>query len=300
MALGFREQVDAVASNVRPDAQRLLFSATAPAAVQEVVTAWVDSPAVIKVRPGVTGGPVTASIGSAVAPEVEAVGSAVGGEADIPTVPPPAAAADTADSVDVSPAAAVGIRQLVQVTAPHKKPRKLVRALEKINAETDEADGKGRERPRVLIFVNKIKTATFVGDFLRKQRIRATELHSQLPQPVRTDALAKFRGGQVQVLVATDVAARGIDIKKLQWVVNYDMPGNLEQYVHRIGRVGRAGSTGTAITFFSRNFVALAPGLIKMLQAGGHPIDRYLTQLVEEAEAGDAGAPVAAEEAEGE
>lgn len=163
-----------------------------------------------------------------------------------------------------------------------------MKLLETIDADAAKAEGAGggpRHRPQVLIFCNKIKTVSFVGDFLRKQNRKAAELHSQLPQVTRTSTLDEFRGGRTQILVATDVAARGIDIKKLMWVVNYDMPGNLEQYVHRIGRVGRAGATGTAVTFFTRNMAALGPGLITMLELGGHPVDRYLVQMVAEAKA---------------
>ena len=134
--------------------------------------------------------------------------------------------------------------------------------------------------PRMQIFANKIKTVNSIVEFLRKQRRKAAGVHSQLPQEAREANIADFRAGRLQLLVATDVAARGLDIKGLMHVVNYDMPGSLEQYVHRIGRCGRAGGTGTAVTLFTRNFAPIAPALVKLLRAGGHPVDRYLDQVV--------------------
>ena len=77
-----------------------------------------------------------------------------------------------------------------------------------------------------------------------------TMLHGQLPQARRSDALTAFKSGKCAVLVTTDVAARGLDVKSLPFVVNFDMPRNVETYVHRIGRTGRNGMSGVAETFF--------------------------------------------------
>ena len=77
--------------------------------------------------------------------------------------------------------------------------------------------------------------------------VAADSIHGDKPQPSRLRALERFKAGEVQILVATDVAARGLDIDDLPLVVNLDLPINAEDYVHRIGRTGRAGSSGEAI-----------------------------------------------------
>ena len=69
----------------------------------------------------------------------------------------------------------------------------------------------------------------------------------------------------MQVLVATDVAARGLDVRTLRAVVNYDMPGSLDMYIHRVGRTGRQGAPGQSFTFFTRNFAGMAPSLVQLL-----------------------------------
>ena len=73
--------------------------------------------------------------------------------------------------------------------------------------------------------------------------------------------------GKVPVLVATDVAARGLDVRTLKAVVNYDMPGSLDMYIHRVGRTGRQGAPGQSFTFFTRNFSGMAPSLVQLLRA---------------------------------
>ncbi len=102
---------------------------------------------------------------------------------------------------------------------------------------------------RVLVFVATQYSAGHVADKLRQAGIAAVELHGQLSQGRRTQALADFHSSQVQVLVATDLAARGIDVVGLQAVVNYDLPRSAVDYTHRIGRTGRAGGTGEAVSF---------------------------------------------------
>ena len=84
---------------------------------------------------------------------------------------------------------------------------------------------------------------------LLKHGFNAAELHGDLPQSSRTSTLNRFKSGDIQLLIASDVAARGLDIADLSHVVNFDVPSNAEDYVHRIGRPGRAGKKGTAFTF---------------------------------------------------
>ena len=125
--------------------------------------------------------------------------------------------------------------QEVCVCAEHKKPRKLLRHLEAVQAE---AQGQ-RRAPRVLVFANRVKTVRFLYDFLKQKEQRVGMLHGKRNKDERDRAMRDFRGGKVSVLVATDVAARGLHISALPHVVCYDFPPTITQYVHRVGRTGR-------------------------------------------------------------
>ena len=103
----------------------------------------------------------------------------------------------------------------------------------------------------VLVFVATKYSTEHVAEKLRRAGIEAAALHGELSQGARTQALSDFKSGAVRVLVATDLAARGIDIVRLPVVVNYDLPRSAVDYTHRIGRTGRAGVSGVAINFIS-------------------------------------------------
>jgi len=102
---------------------------------------------------------------------------------------------------------------------------------------------------RVLVFARTKHRADKVATMLEKNRIRADAIHGNKSQNQREKAMHNFKSGHIQVLVATDIAARGIDIDDITHVVNYDLPNEPESYVHRIGRTGRAGASGTAFSF---------------------------------------------------
>jgi len=104
---------------------------------------------------------------------------------------------------------------------------------------------------RVLVFVATKYATEHVAEKLRKAGLKAGALHGELSQGARTQALADFKEGKLQVLLATDVAARGIDIVQLPVVVNFDLPRSAADYTHRIGRTGRAGEAGVAVSFVS-------------------------------------------------
>lgn len=104
---------------------------------------------------------------------------------------------------------------------------------------------------RVLVFVATKHAAEIVADKLRKARIYAEPFHGELSQGKRTQVLADFKASRLKVVVATDVASRGIDIAQLPVVVNYDLPRSAQDYIHRIGRTGRAGESGLAVSFVS-------------------------------------------------
>lgn len=102
-----------------------------------------------------------------------------------------------------------------------------------------------------MIFCNTKKMVDDITEYLLKNDFRADGLHGDMKQSQRTKVLNAFKGGKTTILVATDVAARGIDVNNIDYVFNYDIPQSTEYYVHRIGRTGRAGKTGTAITICS-------------------------------------------------
>ncbi|MEO7412451.1 MAG: DEAD/DEAH box helicase [Opitutaceae bacterium] len=104
---------------------------------------------------------------------------------------------------------------------------------------------------RVLVFVATKYATEHVADKLRRAGLKAEALHGELSQGARTTALADFKASKTQVLVATDIAARGIDIANLPVVVNFDLPRSPTDYTHRIGRTGRAGERGVAVSFVS-------------------------------------------------
>ena len=105
------------------------------------------------------------------------------------------------------------------------------------------------EFEKVLLFTETKKSVDRISKRLKQSGIRADLIHGDKSQNYRNNALDKFKRGRVQVLVATDVAARGIDVFNVTHVINYQLPKSLESYVHRIGRTGRAGKTGKALTF---------------------------------------------------
>ncbi len=111
--------------------------------------------------------------------------------------------------------------------------------------------GSKNECQQVLVFSRTKHGANKLTKYLENQGIQAAAIHGNKSQGARTKALAQFKENSIQVLVATDIAARGIDIDQLPQVVNFDLPNVAEDYIHRIGRTGRAGSTGQAVSLVS-------------------------------------------------
>ena len=130
------------------------------------------------------------------------------------------------------------LQRVIEVDAPQRT--QLLRHLIETNGWT-----------RVLVFVATKYTTEHVAEKLRKAGIAATALHGELSQGSRTQALADFKASKVRVLLATDLAARGLDIIQMPVVVNFDLPRSAVDYTHRIGRTGRAGESGIAISFVS-------------------------------------------------
>lgn len=105
----------------------------------------------------------------------------------------------------------------------------------------------------VMIFVNRSQTCEYIKRVLMNCRIRVTSLHSEMPQAERTNSLHRFRAGAARVLVSTDLGGRGLDIPSVELVINYDLPRDPDDFVHRVGRTGRAGRKGISISVLTPN-----------------------------------------------
>ena len=126
---------------------------------------------------------------------------------------------------------ATSVRQALIMVDPDNKREALRRIMAQEKIE------------QAIIFLNRKRDVDILLKSMRKHGFAAAGIHGDLAQSVRTETLEKFKNGEVKFLIASDVAARGLDIEALPFVVNFDVPINAEDYVHRIGRTGRAGST---------------------------------------------------------
>jgi ATP-dependent RNA helicase RhlE len=133
-----------------------------------------------------------------------------------------------------------------------------------------------REMRRVLVFTRTKHGANRVAEHLDKAGERAAAIHGNKSQNARERALAQFKDGSVRVLVATDIAARGIDIDDITHVINYDLPEVPEQYVHRIGRTARAGADGAAISFCDPEEVELLRDVERLIRKDVPPADGHV------------------------
>jgi superfamily II DNA/RNA helicase len=149
-------------------------------------------------------------------------------------------------------------------------------ALDKVEvlARILQSEGRGL----TLVFARTKRTAARVAEDLGERGFAAGSIHGDLGQGAREQALRAFRKGKIDVLVATDVAARGIDVENITHVVNYQCPEDEKTYIHRIGRTGRAGSTGTAVTFVDWDDVPRWRLIDKALDLGKpEPVETYST-----------------------
>jgi ATP-dependent RNA helicase DDX3X len=133
-----------------------------------------------------------------------------------------------------------------------------------------------------LVFVETKRMADMLSDFLLSQHIHATSIHGDRTQREREMALSTFRQGRTPVMVATAVAARGLDIPNVMHVINYDLPTDIDDYVHRIGRTGRAGNTGLSTAFFNRNNRNIARDLFELLREANQEIPAFLDSIAHE------------------
>ncbi|RTE86592.1 MULTISPECIES: DEAD/DEAH box helicase [Gammaproteobacteria] len=163
--------------------------------------------------------------------------------------------------ISVAPANATAerIEQVLYAAEKSKKSRMLMQILRNLKL------------PQVIVFSRTKHGANRLVKQLHADGFLAAAIHGNKSQGARTKALAEFKSGKVQVLVATDIAARGIDIDKLPYVINYDLPQVAEDYVHRIGRTGRAGQVGHAISLVMDEEFKTLKAIEKLT---GEPIER--------------------------
>jgi len=138
-----------------------------------------------------------------------------------------------------------------------------------------------KTRGSMLIFVKTKKTAAWLFDKLGQDGAPIVCLHGDMDQTQRNYSLSNFKDGKAKILVATDVAQRGLDIRNVQMVVNYDPPANITDYVHRIGRTGRAGEKGDAYTCLYASDYYLACQIKTVFKKAGQAIPKELTELVD-------------------
>lgn len=134
-------------------------------------------------------------------------------------------------------------------------------------------------KDRTMIFVEQKKTADFLASYLSQNNYKSTSIHGDRFQSQREQALRDFRSGTMPIIVATSVASRGLDIKDVRHVINYDLPKEIDDYVHRIGRTGRVGNIGKATSFFdpdSAEDTKLVPSMIKILEEAGQTVPEWL------------------------
>ncbi|KAF9408195.1 DEAD-box ATP-dependent RNA helicase, partial [Entomortierella beljakovae] len=140
-----------------------------------------------------------------------------------------------------------------------------------------------------LIFVETKRMADTLSDFLLSQNFPATSIHGDRTQRERERALDMFRSGRCPVMVATAVAARGLDIPNVTHVISYDLPTDIDDYVHRIGRTGRAGNTGIATAFLNRGNKGVVRDLLDLLKEANQEIPGWLETLARESSYGGGG-----------
>ncbi|KAL7654008.1 ATP-dependent RNA helicase dbp2 [Aspergillus niger] len=220
--MGFEPQIRKIISQIRPDRQTCMWSATWPKEVRQLASDFLND--YIQVNIG---------------------------------------------SMDLS--ANHRITQIVEVVSDFEKRDKMIKHLEKIMEN---------RANKCLIFTGTKRIADEITRFLRQDGWPALSIHGDKQQQERDWVLNEFKTGKSPIMVATDVASRGIDVRDITHVLNYDYPNNSEDYVHRIGRTGRAGAKGTAITFFTTDNSKQARDLVTILTEAKQQIDPRLAEMV--------------------
>merc|ERR1711953_1607727 len=166
--------------------------------------------------------------------------------------------------------AAHTIRQYVEVVQEQDKRSRLKRLLDKV------MDGS-----KILIFAQTKRDGDDLTREMRTDGFPALCIRGDKKQEEREWVLKEFKEGKQPILVATDVASRGLDVKDIKYVINYDFPNQIEDYIHRVGRTGRAGATGSSYTFFTSDKFKHAPDLITVLEEANQPVPDELRRLAD-------------------
>merc|ERR1719480_574542 len=164
------------------------------------------------------------------------------------------------------------ILQIVDVCEDWQKEDKLARLLDEIGCE---------QGAKILVFVETKRKADELTRLMRKDGWPAMCIHGDKQQKERDWVLGEFKTGNTSILVATDVAARGLDVDDVKFVINYDYPNNSEDYIHRIGRTGRKDTTGTAYTLFTSGNGAKAKDLINVLSEAKQVVNPKLQEIAQ-------------------
>ena len=168
--------------------------------------------------------------------------------------------------------------EITQIVEVRNEDSKFVRLLELLgNLYSEEAN----DDARTLIFVDRQESADTLLRELMRKGYPCMSIHGGKDQIDRDSTIEDFKAGIFPVLVATSVAARGLDVKQLKLVVNYDAPNHLEDYVHRAGRTGRAGNTGTAVTFLNEDQDRYSVDIAKALKQSGQEVPEPVQILVD-------------------
>lgn len=208
--MGFRDDLETILSYSSGKAQTVMFSATVPKAIRQIMNRWMHQPEMVKVE----------------------------GKAE--TAP--------------------GIEQFVMEVRDSVRTEAVTRVMDMMNFRL------------ALIFCNTKRLCDSLVQDLQARGYSSDALHGDMRQNVRDKVMNKFRTGKIDMLVATDVAARGLDVENVDVVFNYDIPQDPEYYVHRIGRTGRAGRSGMAITFSSGKKKKRIRSIEKMIRTRLEPL----------------------------
>jgi len=160
------------------------------------------------------------------------------------------------------------ITQKVRWIEDHQKKDALVNLLTDVEGLT-------------LVFCETKRMADHLEDFLYSRGFKAASIHGDRTQREREAALEAFKTSAVQILVATDVASRGLDVQGVKHVINFDLPHDIDDYTHRIGRTGRAGHTGLATAFFNDKNSGLARDLVDLIEDSGHEAEGWLVEIAQ-------------------
>lgn len=235
--MGFREDLEKILSYSKGKCQTVMFSATVPRAIQNIMNKWMHNPEMVKIE----------------------------GKTET----------------------AAGIDQYFMEVRDSMRTEAITRVVDMANFKL------------TLIFCNTKRKCDELVQDLQARGYSSDALHGDMNQTVRDKVMGKFRRGQIDILVATDVAARGLDVENVDVVFNYDVPNDPEYYVHRIGRTGRAGRSGLAITFTSGRKKKGIRFIEKMIRTQLKPlpmpstrevqmskIDNHVNEIVETLQAG--------------